>query len=245
MKNLSLFLFTIAVVSFFGRSAWALTMTPSPKPDQEVTITASGSASLESSPEASIKNLRDRIASKVAELRKRDEQAVSGEISAISDNELTIESIFGKKETIQLDEALTKYYRFTGSAREEIAKTDIKVGQYIVVLGPRSNEKIIANEVLRDELYQIKSGRVTEVNPSKSTFKLETYEKESITVTIEGTSAIQSLNTTTGGITTGSFARIKEGDTAHVVFRVISITQKLEQVTASRMLHIPVAYFAK
>lgn len=70
------------------------------------------------------------------------EQAVSGQTISMTDTELVnTESIFGKKETIQLDETLTKYYRFTGSAREEITKKDILVDQYIVVLGPRSSDK--------------------------------------------------------------------------------------------------------
>lgn len=233
----------ITVLVFLVPSAWAITMTPSPSPS--VTSVATTSATLESTAEAGIKNLRDRIASKVAQLRKRDEQAVSGQIISMTDTELVIESIFGKKETIQLDETLTKYYRFTGSAREEITKTDIKVDQYIVVLGPRSSDKIIANEVFKDELYQIKSGRVTEVNASKSTFKIDTFDKETLSVTVEGTTAIQTLNPSSASITTGSFSRIKEGDTVQVVFRILSITQKLDSVTASRILHIPVAYFAK
>lgn len=233
----------IAVLVLLVPSAWAITMTPSPNPS--ITPVATTSASLESTAEASIKNLRDRIASKVAQLRKRDEQAVSGQIISMTDSELVIESIFGKKETIQLDETLTKYYRFTGSAREEITKADTKVGQYIVVLGPRSSDKIIANEVFKDELYQSKSGRVTEVNASKSTIKIDTFDKETITVSIEGTTAIQAINPSSASIVAGTFARIKEGDTVHVVFRVLSISQKLDTVTASRILHIPVAYFAK
>lgn len=233
----------IAVMVLLVPSAWAITMTPSPNPS--ITPVATTSASLESTAEASIKNLRDRIASKVAQLRKRDEQAVSGQIISMTDTELVIESIFGKKETIQLDETLTKYYRFTGSAREEITKADTKVGQYIVVLGPRSSDKIIANEVFKDELYQSKSGRVTEVNASKSTIKIDTFDKETITVSIEGTTAIQAINPSSASIVAGTFARIKEGDTVHVVFRVLSISQKLDTVTASRILHIPVAYFAK
>lgn len=233
----------IAVLVLLVPSAWAITMTPSPNPS--ITPVATTSASLESTAEASIKNLRDRIASKVAQLRKRDEQAVSGQIISMTDTELVIESIFGKKETIQLDETLTKFYRFTGSAREEITKADTKVGQYIVVLGPRSSDKIIANEVFKDELYQSKSGRVTEVNASKSTIKIDTFDKETITVSIEGTTAIQAINPSSASIVAGTFARIKEGDTVHVVFRVLSISQKLDTVTASRILHIPVAYFAK
>ncbi len=233
----------IAVLVLLVPSAWAITMTPSPNPS--ITPVATTSASLESTAEASIKNLRDRIASKVAQLRKRDEQAVSGQIISMTDTELVIESIFGKKETIQLDETLTKYYRFTGSAREEITKADTKVGQYIVVLGPRSSDKIIANEVFKDELYQSKSGRVTEVNASKSTIKIDTFDKETITVSIEGTTAIQAINPSSASVVSGTFARIKEGDTVHVVFRVLSISQKLDTVTASRILHIPVAYFAK
>jgi hypothetical protein len=112
-------------------------------------------------------------------------------------------------------------------------------------LGPRSSDKIIANEVFKDELYQIKSGRVTEVNASKSTFKIDTFDKETLSVSVEGTTAIQTLNPSSASITTGSFSRIKEGDTVQVVFRILSITQKLDSVTASRILHIPVAYFAK
>ncbi|MEI6326598.1 MAG: hypothetical protein WCO78_00580 [Candidatus Roizmanbacteria bacterium] len=235
----------MSLLVFLVPTAWAVSSAPTPSTTPLISPAASTSASLESSAEASIKNLRDRIASKVAQLRKRDEQAVSGQIISMTDSEFVIESIFGKKETIQLDETLTKYYHFTGSAREETTKANIKVDQYIVVLGPRSSDKIIANEVFKDELYQIKSGRVSEVNPSNSTIKIDTFDKESITVSVEGTTALQTINVSTGAVAGGSFSNIKEGDTVHVVFRVLLITQKIDKVTASRILHIPVAYFSK
>lgn len=240
MKRI-LILLTTCMIALVSLPLWVQAQTPSSAPSTDLASTSA----LLASPSAEIKSLRDKIASHVAQLRKKDQQAVAGQIVEDTGKHYVIETLFGKKETIDLDETLTKYYRFTSSVQEEVIKKDIIPGSYIVVVGPRTNATISANEIYKDEIFQQKAGRVVEVNTATSTIKLDTFEKDTITVVIESTTQIQQLISSSHTAGAGSLSKIKEGDTIHVVYKLNTITEKPDKFTANRLLHIPVAYFAK
>jgi len=220
---------------------WAQAQSPS----ASSTAGLASMSALLASPSAEIKNLRDKIASHVAQLRKKDQQAVAGQIIEDTEKRYVIESLFGRKETIDLDETLTKYYRFSSSAQEEVTKKEIIPGSYIVVVGPRTDTTISANEIYKDEIFQQKAGRVVEVNTAASTLKIDTFEKDTLTATIEKSTLVQTLIASSHGVDSGSLAKIKEGDIVHLVYRLKSITEKFDKVTATRILHIPATYFVK
>ncbi|MEI7652659.1 MAG: hypothetical protein WCJ70_00065 [bacterium] len=234
-------LVTICAIIILSLPLWTRAQSPSVAPSTELASTSA----LLASPSAEIKTLRDKIASHVAQLRKKDQQAVAGQIIEDTEKRYVIESLFGRKETIDLDETLTKYYRFTSTIQEEVTKKEIIPGSYIVVVGPRTDTTISANEIYKDEIYQQKAGRVVEINTATSTLKIDTFEKDSITVAVDSSTIIQQLLPVTHAASAGSLSKIKEGDTVHVVYKLKSITEKFDKVTATRLLHIPATYFAK
>lgn len=212
-------------------------------PDPSVTKVATESA--KASDSAQIKSLRDRLASVVAQMRKKDQKVVAGDLKSFSGTSLELETVFGTTEKAQIDEALTKFYRITGAATEEIKREDIKEKQYIIVTGPHLDGVITANEIYVDEHFESRAGRITEVNSTNFTFKLETFEKDTLNVSVERSTNQEILNSKTLAIEQGGFTRIKEGDIAHIVYGVTSVKEQKVNVTPTRIFIIPAAYFVK
>ena len=192
---------------------------------------------------ADLRRLRDRLASVVAQLRKKDEQLVVGELKTVDTATLEIDTIAGVAQKVQLDETLSKYYRISGAAKEEIAQKDLKAGEYVIVTGMRTEGAFSANEVYVDEPFDSKAGRVTEINSTDYTLKVETFDKETITIDIDRSVTQEVLNTRGLNLEGASFATVKEGDTVHIVYPVKSIKKQITRITPTRILIIPLAYF--
>ena len=204
---------------------------------------ASESAMASSS--ADIRKMRDKLASMVAQMLNKERQVVAGELKSIEGIDYTIDTLAGSTDQVAIDEVLTKYYRIVGAAKEELQKKDIKIGQYVIVTGLRTDGQVTANEIFVDDPFDSKAGRVTEIDSNNYTFKLETFDKETITINIDRSVTQEALNIKTLALEPSSFIKIKEGDVAHVVFQMKSIKQALTTVTPVRMLVIPSAYFNK
>lgn len=206
---------------------------------------------LEASPSADvtdttqIKTLRDRLASVVANMRKKDQKVVAGDLKKISGSSIELETVFGTSEKAILDEALTKFYRIVGAATEEVKREDLKEKQYIIVTGPHLDGETTANEVYIDEHFESRAGRITDVNATNSTLKLETFEKDTINVTISRSTTLEIMNNKTLAVEQGGFARIREGDIAHIVYPVRSISDKKLNITPSKVFVIGSTYFVK
>lgn len=196
------------------------------------------------SPDASdIRRLRDRLASVVAQLRKKDEQVTVGEVQSITDNVIKIDTIAGSTQQITLDETLTKYFRISGAAKEEIELKDVSVGSYVIVTGMQTEGTFTANEIYLDEHFESKAGRVTEVDADNGTLRVETFDKDTLTVIIGRSVVQEKLNVISLSLSAVSFSEIREGDTVHIMYPVSSIKAPVTSVTPLRILVIPVAYF--
>lgn len=188
--------------------------------------------------------LRDKLASVVAELRKKDEQVVAGEVRVIEPSYMEIDTIGGVAQKVELDEALTKYFRVVGAAKEEIEAKDVIVGAYILVTGLRTDGAFTANEIYIDEHFESKAGRVTELNATNLTLRLETFDKDTLTVSV-ARSTTQELLNTSGKLEASIFSRIREGDTVHVVYPVGRLRAPVTAITPARMLVIPMGYLSR
>lgn len=192
-----------------------------------------------------VQDLKEKVASKVAELRHNNERAVAGEISAIEDSGLTTVADDGRQYTVTLDEDLTKYYSLEKGTEKEIQKSDLKVGKYLIASGVINDKTIAANVVYLDVQYLVASGKVTEINNSDYYIKVTTLEKDNLTIDIETNTKINLLNIKTLEIERGGFSKIKEGDTVHFVYQKSGSNQEKNRFSALRILVIPQEYFMK
>lgn len=199
-------------------------------------ITATASA------DKDIQNLKDKVATKVAELRVKNNKAISGFITDMAGNTINIRTKDDQLYEIKLDDALTKYYKVAGNGRKEIKLSDIEKGDYVIAAGVINDKSVNANFVYIDESYIVKTGKVTEANNSTYVLKVVTTDKDNYNLSIETTTKQQIVNSKTLVVERVGFSKIKEGDTIHFVVKQTG-QEKNNTYSALKILIIPQEYF--
>lgn len=194
--------------------------------------------------EKDIQNLKEKIATKVAEFREKNNKAVSGFVTNITGSTLTIKDENDTEYEIKPDQALAKYYQIAGSQRNEIKFSDIKKGSFIIILGVANDKVINANTIYIDEMFLVKSGKITEVDSTNFVLKVLSSDKVTYTLNIETTTKQQMINVKTLEVERAGFSKTKEGDTIHFVVKKTGI-EKNNTYTAIKILIIPQEYFMK
>jgi len=191
-----------------------------------------------------IQNLKEKIATKVAELREKNNKAVSGFVTNISGSTLTVKDENDTEYEIKPDQALAKYYQIVRSQRNEIKFSDIKKGTFIIVLGIANDKVINANTIYIDEMFLVKSGKITEVDSTNFVLKVLSSDRVTYTLHVETTTKQQMINVKTLEVERAGFSKTKEGDTIHFVVKKTGI-EKNNTYTAIKILTIPQEYFLK
>jgi hypothetical protein len=183
-------------------------------------LEASTSATPTTALDKSAKQLIEKLATQAEETRKKDQQAYVGVITKIDDSLITISSTSGadeRKYSIKIDDTLTSLFQIVGSTKKEIKKSDLKVGNYIIVTGLMLNDTVEAIEVYIDEQFIVKTAKITEISKEDYYLKVVTYDKDEYTLDIQNSTRQFMLNTKTKEIEKSGFSKIKEGDTVHFV----------------------------
>lgn len=237
-KNIILFL--PLMLSIFAVSGMVIAQTQTATPSETVkTSTASAVDDTE------IKTLKEKIATKVAELREKNNKAVSGTVTTVTTNTMKIKSYDEKEYEVKIDEALTKAYEIVNNQKKEIKLQDIKKGAYIIVTGDLNDKTIAANFIYMDELYIVTSGKVSEVNKEDYYIRVLTTDKETYTLDIETFTKQQMLNIKTLEAEKVGFSKVKEGDTMHFVVKKTGKEQEVNRFAAQKIFIIPQEYFIK
>ncbi len=207
--------------------------TPSP--------TVTGSQSVE---DKIIETFKEKVATKVAELRKKNVKPAVGRITSNKGDTIALQAKDGNY-TVKVDENLTNIYQLTNGTKKEIKQTDLKKGDYIIVDGPQLDKVVTANVILKDEEYFTKVGKITEVNSSDDYLKIVTSEKDVITLDIPTGMKMQLVNSKTLEIEPATMSKVKEGDTIHFVYKKTGEEKVANRYDAERILIIPQEYFQK
>lgn len=203
--------------------------------------TATPSSAIE---ERQIQQLKEKIATKVAELREKSNRAVSGSVAEVVSNTIKLKTEDDGEYFVKLDETLTKYYQIAGNQKKEIKESDIRKDSYIVVSGIINDKKIDANFIYIDQPYIVASGKIIEVNKSEFYVKVMTSDKDTILLDIEDYTKQKIVNIKTLAIESTGFSKIKEGDMIHFVIKKIG-DEKDSRYSAQKILIIPQEYFMK
>lgn len=199
--------------------------------------------------EKNVKLLREKIATKVEQMRKKDQRAYAGKIEKIDDTSVTILALEGaddKKYTIKIDETLTTMYRIVGSTKKEIKKSDLVKGNYIIVTGQQLNEGIEASNIYVDEEFIVRTGSIFEVSKSSYYLKVITSDKEEFTLDIQSSTRQFMYNIKSKELEKTGFSKMKEGDTVHFVVSKTNPGESTEKnrFDAVRILVIPQEFIA-
>ena len=191
-----------------------------------------------------IQQLKDKVASKISEELKNS-KAVAGVVTNINSLDLSITTDDKTEYEVKLDEALTKYYQVAGAVTKELAKYDLKKGDYIIVTGPQFDKSVNANVIYVDEKYIVGSGKIAEVNQSDYSIKVVTEDKENFIFDIQTSTTQQMLNIKSLDIEKIGFSKFKEGDTIHFVFKKSDLLINKTRFDVLKILIIPQEYFQK
>jgi hypothetical protein len=191
-----------------------------------------------------VKMLREKIATKVEEMRKKDQRAYAGKILKIDDTSITITAIENnddKQYLIKIDETLTNMYRIVGATSKEIKKSDLKKDDYVIVTGQQLNEGIEADSIYIDEEFIVRTGSIIEVSKDSFFLKVVTNDKEEYTLDIQNSTRQFMYNMKTKENERTGFSKLKEGDSIHFVVSKTNPGNSTEKnrYDAVRILVIP------
>lgn len=180
-----IFLSLISIPLVFSKITLATTASPSAIPEEEI-----------------IDNIKERLEEVVDDKEKIDtisedltnkNYAWVGTISEISENNITIQTLEGKKQGTLTSE--TTILRLVKKKSEEIKPEDLEIDEYIIAMGPKSTDNTITVKRLlaAEEPESIPEkkviwGKVSEIDNKKITLK---NNGESTTITISNKTTIK------------------------------------------------------
>lgn len=206
---------------------------PTPSPDQ-----ATNSATVSQERQEQIKELRERVASRVAELREKGRRAFYGQIKSISGGIIILTTKQGEKTVLTNED--TSFFRIGSGSRKTIALKDLSVGETITAFGQVEigKEQLTAKVIIAKVLPININGQVVGVDVEEGTITVETPKNKSMTVDIETTTKILVWEKGKGLQKLG-LSKIKVGDRVHVNGFIPSKSQETNRITANRILVLP------
>ena len=207
--------------------------------------TATASPTTTSSEENAIQDLKEKVANKVAEIRKKNNKAIAGRVTESAGQTIKIETNDKNSFDIKLEEGgLTKYYQITGAQQKEISSTDIEKDDYVIATGVINDKTITANSVFTDQEFLVGSGKISEVDSTNYIVKVVATDKTVYTLSIETFTKQQIINIKSLEMERIGFSKIKEGDSIHFVAKVNG-DEKNNEFSVEKILVVPQEYFIK
>jgi len=183
-----------------------------------------------------IDDLKDRLATKVAELRQTQKKAIAGSVKAVSISTATIATLTGEVK-IELIDTL-KVIQILKGVRTELTTDDLSVNDNVVVFGDydATIELLKAKVIFIQAAPQKRiSGTVTDIDREGYTVTIKTPQDATYIIDIEkSTSMLQYLSDK--GIVKGGFSKLETGTTAHIVGT--DVPKKENRISAKRFLDV-------
>lgn len=186
----------------------AQAVTPTPAPTTKPTTTNENLGE-------KINDLKERIASRVAQLKLVERRGIVGKVTDVANTQITILDVSNNIRFIDVDE-ITKFA--SPSAKGTFGISDIPKGITIGVLGLYNKEsrRTLARFVNTLSLPIMLHGAVASVNSEDFSFVVTTPDKFDYIVDIEKTTRTL-IYTKEAGTVKAGFAKIKEGKRVSIV----------------------------
>lgn len=158
-----------------------------------------------------IQNLKEKIATKVAELQKTDKKIIKGTILSINDNELKIIDVNKQIFTVLIDELTVDLFQLRAGSRQKIEKKDLKENLHVLVYGT-----VVENSLTPDRIYTYTpelffEGRLQNVNSDYS-IEIVSNNGSIRTFDIEISTRQKLFDKKAMKIVTSGFSKYKVGD---------------------------------
>ncbi len=183
-----------------------------------------------------IEDLKERLATKVAQLRQTQRKALFGTIKAVSISTITVETKTSDVKIELTDEI--KIVQIIKGTRTELGEQDLAKGDVVSVFGDYG-----ANlDLLRAKIIFIQgtfatkiSGIVQEVDEKNFVLTIETPEKQLYTIDVERTTAT-TMWAEDKGLEKSGFSKIEVGHVLHITGT--SVPKKDRRISATRIVNL-------
>ena len=218
-QKILILLFLFSLLLFNTSSVWAATLTPTPLPGAL---------------EQQISDLKDKIASRVAQLKLVDKRGIIGIVTDVTQTQITLTDMKGNTRFVDVDE-LTKFSSPT--AKSSFGISDITKGTTLGVLGLYNKEsrRILARFVDVLILPISFSGAVSDTDAQNFVVTVITTDKKTYTVDIENVTKTMSFDG--ASLLKSGFSKIQQGQRIMIIGFVDKTNSK--HITASRVLLFP------
>jgi len=186
---------------------------------------------------AQIEELKERLATKVAELRKLVKRAVYGKIISVSLTSATVD-MDTKQVKIELTDDV-RIAQVVRGKRTELTIDDLATDDIVTIFGHHDDtlDLLQAKFIFIEHTSALirESGTVESIDNKANTLSIRTKEGRNIVVDVER-STITSAWTKQDGIKKSGFSKIRQGVTVHL--RGTPAETDINRISASRILDL-------
>ncbi len=200
-------------------------------PSGSITKSATNSAATNK-----LEELKERLATKVAELRTTEKRAMYGVVKSKSITTLVLE-MKTKDLKVELTDEI-KIFQYLKGKRTELTLDNLSKGDAITVYGDYDTtlDLLKATYILIQATLPMRvSGTIEALNRTDYSLKLKTAEGQTYTIDIETTTKVTRWDKI-NKFTKSGFSKMVEGDTIHVVGT--SVPKKENRISGIRILNL-------
>lgn len=194
----------------------AVSPTPTSKPTAQASPTIVPTSTTLIEKLKKIETLKEKIATKVAQLREEEKGAMYGSVKKIDKTSVTISTAKNDQTVSFLDDAV--FYTFKNDKREEIKASAVKEKDTVTIFGyfDQSKTNFSAKYVYIEDSPIHLRGKITDTD--KTNYTITVREKQGNTVVdVETYSKTVSFDRTKKNFISAGFSKMKIGDTVHVI----------------------------
>lgn len=226
------FLLTLAAINiFFATPVLAATS----QPTSTISVTPKIIQSPEDAKSQQIESLKERLATKAAQLRQIQRRAIVGMVKSTSVSTVSVETLT-KEIKIELTDEI-KVIQYLKGKRTILTTDDISKDDWVVVFG----EYDVTLDILKAKVIVIftpskfirRSGVISDIDKTTFTISLTSPENLPLAVDFEKSTQTQVWDKSKG-LVKGGFSKLSIGDTIHVV----GLEAKSGNISASRIINL-------
>ncbi len=187
--------------------------------------------------EQQINELKDRIASRVAELKLVEKRGIMGTVTDVSDTQITLKDVNGDTRFVDVDE-LTKFIGNNNSG-ESFGISDIKKNDDLGVIGlyNKQSRRILARVVEVTTNPKIVDGSIATIDSENFIIHIATEKGEQIQVEFETTTKTLSFTRADNKLVRSGFSKLLVGESVFVVGFPDKTVK--DQINADRVIVLP------
>lgn len=182
-----------------------------------------------------IEILKEKIATKVAEIRDKEKGAFLGTVKSVDENTVVLTTAEGESSFTYSEDTL--FFQITDNLKKEWTDAKLKTGDYISVFGyyNESRELFSAKFIFLQEKLIRLSGKVADVDKSNFTLQIKARDGEKV-IDFEKYTVTSLL--VKGKSQKSGFSKFAVGDSVYIVGTANA--KEDDRFAAQRILHFPI-----